>query len=167
MHCGGRPDQRLSLCGQVNSLFLNISKTKGLIVEQQRIYTALIINVTLVERVSSFKYHGYTHQQGLVLVTLTLQQQCRRRDSIFITVLHHLGYPEILLYSTVESILTYMTTAVLRRVKTCKWWWGLLYRSQNQHCSACRTFTTGTAGQYTSPWTLYTPAMDCSNGCIW
>ena len=47
---------------QTNCLFLNVSKTKELVVDfrrrQQWIYTPLIINRTPVERVSSFKYLG-------------------------------------------------------------------------------------------------------------
>ncbi len=65
--------ERLTSWCQDNCLSLNVSKTKGLIVDfkkrQQRPYTPLMISGTPVERVSSFKYLGVNISEDLTWTT--------------------------------------------------------------------------------------------------
>ncbi len=73
--------ERLTSWCQDNCLFLNMSKTKELIVDfkkrQQRPYTPLMISGTLVERVSSFMYLGVKFSEDLTW-TAHIQTQVKK-----------------------------------------------------------------------------------------
>ncbi len=75
----------LSLWCQDNSLLMSVATTKELIVDfgraqQQRTYTPLRINGTIVERVSSFKYQGVHITEDL---TWTAQTDRKARQCLY------------------------------------------------------------------------------------
>ncbi len=78
---------RLTSWCQDNCLFLNVSKTKELIVDfrkrQQRPYTPLMISGTPVERVSSFKYLGVNISEDLTWTTHIQTQVKKARQRLY------------------------------------------------------------------------------------
>ncbi len=79
--------ERLTSWCQDNCLSLNVSKTKELIVDfrkrQQRPYTPLMISVTPVERVSSFKYLGVNISEDLTWTTHIQTQVKKARQRLY------------------------------------------------------------------------------------
>ncbi len=79
--------ERLTSWCQDNSLSLNVSKTKELIVDfrkrQQRPYTPLMISGTPVERVSSFKYLGVNISEDLTWTTHIQTQVKKARQRLY------------------------------------------------------------------------------------
>ncbi len=79
--------ERLTSWCHDNCLSLNVSKTKELIVDfrkrQQRPYTPLMISVTPVERVSSFKYLGVNISEDLTWTTHIQTQVKKARQRLY------------------------------------------------------------------------------------
>ncbi len=79
--------ERLTSRCQDNCLFLNVSKTKELIVDfrkiQQRPYTPRMISGTPVERVSSFKYLGVNISEDLTWTAHIQTQVKKARQGLY------------------------------------------------------------------------------------
>ncbi len=79
--------ERLTSWCQDNCLSLNVSKTKELIVDfrkrQQQPYTPLMISVTPVERVSSFKYLGVNISEDLTWTAHIQTQVNKARQRLY------------------------------------------------------------------------------------
>ncbi len=115
--------ERLTSWCQDNSLSLNASKTKELIMDfwkrQQRPYTPLMISGTPVERVSSFKYLTWT-------INIQTQVKKARQRLYHLRQLRKFGVSPAILktfYSgAIESVLTQcgMVTLQIRTAKLCR-----------------------------------------------